>query len=449
MHSFNHILLLLSTFHLAGTFTFSEVSSLHSNATQTPLLNLTSLSLLPSETLQCDPPGPAPPLGEDDCYNALARVPRVSAHARFHGDSRRGFYKLPLSVWQGECGITIDFVDHVIEEQSSWDEIYEGAYSLLSYCVEGENGVGGNMLVGYNLRIRVTMRYVFDEEVGGRSNNSAILSGRTISSSSAAPNTSEPNCYRPGTHNAPEPIDCIAALNRFPTSTSRHAFHRAGAWDGYRLPILAQHQTCEFSLSLVEDVQEEESCWVLVFVAASLLTATCVQDGGGQIFVGERDHIRVTLKRSMLETIGNNNSTMLSNRTSPSPPLSTAEPSCYSPGTGYQLSRYDCLAAQYWMPGSTTEGTFHQAGTDDGRRLPVRYTHQTCDIFVELVDGVKEERSTWMTIGWETWILVFGCVIQRAHLGGEILVGEGNHIRVTVKNPIQEVKGTITAGDVE
>ena len=586
MHSFNHILLLLSTFHLASTFTFSEVSSLLSNATQTPLLNLTSPSLLPSQTLQCDPPGTAPPLDEDDCYSALGRVPRISAHAQFHGDSRGDFYNLPLSVWQGKCGITINFVDHVIEEQSSWDEIYEGAYTLLSYCVEGEDGVGGNILVGYNLRIRVTMQYVFDEEAGGRSNNSAILSGRTTSSSPPPPDTSEPNCYLPGTHIAPDPIDCVTVLNRLPTFTSRHAFHKAGNWDGYRLPILAQYQSCEFAVSLVEGVQEEESCWVFIFVAASLLMANCVQDGGGQILLGERNNIRVTLKRSMLETIGNNNSTMLSNRTSPSPllsvpepycyppgtgnapeppdcfavtnrfpkstlrgtfhragasdgyrlpilgqyqtcevsitliegvqeeesrwamvylaaslltgrcvqggahvggeilvgerdyirvtvkhsmletvgnnnstmlsnrtslspPLSTAEPSCYSPGTGYLIDGHDCLTAQYWMPGSPTEGTFHKAGADDGRRLPVRYTHQTCDIFVQLVDDVQKEKSTWVTIGLETWMLVFRCVIQWAHLGGEILIGEGNHIRVTVKNPIQQVKGTITAGEAE
>ena len=125
MHNFSHIILLLSAFHLASTFTFSEVSSPPSNATQNPLLNLTSPSLLHLETLQCDPPGIAPPLEEDDCYSALGRLPRTSARARFHADNREGYHRLPLSVCKRECGITIDFVDHVIEEQSSWYEIYD------------------------------------------------------------------------------------------------------------------------------------------------------------------------------------------------------------------------------------------------------------------------------------------------------------------------------------
>lgn len=451
MHNSNHIFLLLSVFHLASTFTFSESSNLLSNATQTPLLNLTSSSLLPSEALQCDLPGTAPPLDEDDCFDALGLLPSQSTNARFHGGSGRDFHKLPRNVSQGQCRINIDLVDHVTEEQSSWDEIYGGAYSLLSYCVESENGLGGNILVGYHLRIRVTMQYIFDEEARGRSNNSAILSGRT-SSSSPPLGVPEPYCYPPGTGNAPELRDCFEVLHRFPKSTLRRTYHRAGASDGYRLPVIGQHQTCEVSVTLVEGVQEEESRWAIVYLAASLLTSRCVHGGahvGGEIFVGERDHIRVTVQYFMLESIGKNNSTMLSKRTSPSPTISAVVPSCYPPGTGYQLSRHDCLVAQYWMPGSTTEGTFHEAGADDGRRLPIRYSHQTCDIFVELVDGVQEERSTWVTIGWETWILIFRCVIQGVHLGGEILVGEGNHIRVTVKNPVQEAKGTITAGDIE
>ena len=449
MHHFNYLLLFLSRFHLASTLTFSEPSSLLSNATQTPLSNLTSSSILPNAVLQCDLPDTAPPLDEDDCYGALGLLPTDSEHARFHRGSGRQSYKLPLSVSQGNCRIKVDLIDHVTEEESTWDEVFDGAQSLISDCVETLDGLGGNFLVGDNDLIRVTIRYTVGE-AAGRSNGSTILSSR---SSSLSPlSRSVPRCYPRGTGNAPEPLDCLVIQDWLPIFPLDSTFHRAGAIDGYRLPVINHEQTCEISITLVDAVQEEKSSWRSVSVAAALLIARCVLEEahpGGEILVGERDHIRVTVNYFSPEPRGNNNSTILSSRTLSSPRLNQSVPHCYPPGTGDPPDPDDCVSALNPMPESSTDGTFHKGGADDGHRLPVRYNHQTCDIIIEFVDDVQEENSTWLTVAWETWGLIFMCVIEGVNLGGDVLVGERNLIRVIVKYSIQEAEGTITAGDVE
>ena len=449
MHNFNHLLLLLTGFHLANTLTFSEPSTLFSNANQTPPANLTPSSLLPTEILQCDLPSTAPPLDEEDCFGALGLLPSYSEHARFHRGIGRGPYKLPLSVSQGHCRIKVDLTDHVSEEESSWDEVCGGAFSLIRQCVESRDGLGGNILVGFNLLIRITVKYVVDE-AAGRSNNSTILSSRTSSTSPFS--ASVPYCYPPHTGNAPEPLDCLVIQDWLPISPIGHKFHKAGVIDDYRLPVIYHYDTCEVSITLVDDVQEERSSWRSVAIAAAMLIARCVLEEaliGGEILVGERDHIRVRVKNFIPEARGDNNSTMLSDRTPSSPRLNESVPHCYPPGTGETPDPNDCVSALDPMPESSTAGTFHKGGADDGRRLPVRYNHQTCDIVIELVDDVQEEKSTWLTVAWETWGLIFMCVLEGVNLGGDVLVGERNLIRVIVKYSVQEAEGTVTAGDVE
>ena len=451
MHSCNQLLLLLYGFHFASTFTFSKPSSLLSNATQTLLSNLTSSSLLPSQALQCDHPGTAPPLDEDDCFGASRLLPSHSARARFHrGGSGRDFYKLPLSVSQGNCRIRIDLVDDITEEESSWDEVYDGVFFLLFMCVESQGGLGGNVLVGNSLRIQVAVQYIVDE-AAGRSNNSAILSSRAFPSSSPR-SASVPYCYPPDTGSAPEPLDCLIVQDWLPHNYLGSIFHRAGPIDGYRLPVRDRYQTCEIIVVLVDDVQEETSSWGVVAAGAVLLIAGCVLNGGhlgGEIFVGEHDRIRVTVKYPILEIRANNNSTILSGRTPSLPSLNASVPHCFPRGIGEPPTLEDCQVAQDSMPLSSTEVTFHKGGAEDGRRLPVRYNHYTCNILIELVGGMQEEKSTWSTLAWETWVLIRRCVIEGSHQGGEVLVGERNHIRVTVEYLIREAEGTITAGYVE
>ena len=303
MHNFNHLLLLLSRFHLASTLTFSEPSSLLSNATQPSLSNLTS-SILPNAVLQCDLPDTAPPLDEDDCYGALGLLPSHSEHGRFHRGSGRQDYKLPLSVSQGNCRIKIDLIDHVTEEESTWDEVFNGAQSLITDCVETLDGLGGNFLVGDNFMMRVTIKYTVDE-AAGRSNGSTILSSRTSSLSPlSAP---VPSCYPPGTGSAPEPLDCLVIQDWLPISPLDSTFHGGGAFDGYRLPVRNHEQTCGISITFVDSVQEERSSWRSVSVAAALLIARCVlgeAHPGGEILAGERDHIRVTVKYYIPEAEG-------------------------------------------------------------------------------------------------------------------------------------------------
>lgn len=441
MHSCNQLLLLLCGFHLAKAFTFSEPSGpLSKNATQTPLSNLTSSSLLRQEVIQCDPPNTGPPLDEDDCFGASVLLPSHSAHARFHRGPGRDYYKLPLSVSQGNCRIRVDLIDHVTEDESSWDDVYVGTFSLLHQCVEMRGGLGGNILVGDSLRIQVVVHYTVDE-AAGKSNNSAKLSSRTSTPSSLSAST--PHCYPPSTGSAPDPLDCLIVQDWLSHNPSGHIFHRAGANDGYRLPVLDYYQTCGISVALVDDVQAETSSWGLVAAGAVLLIARCVLNGGlgGEIFVGERDRMRVTVEYSHLETSQNKNSAILLGRSPSLTSLNASVPHCYPPGTGEPPTAHDCLVAQNSMPDSSTEGTFHKGGAYDGRRLPVRYNHYTCNILIELVGNVQEEKSTWSTLAWQTWVLMTKCVLDGSHQGGDVLVGERNHIRVTVEYLFREARG--------
>ena len=309
MRYLHHLLFFLFTFRHANTFTFSEPSSRLSNTTHTSLLNPTALSLLPAVALKCDPPYGAPPLDEDDCFIALQQLPSHSEHARFHRDSGRVPYKPPLSVSIGYCRIMIDLIDHINEEESSWDQVCNGAASLLTECVQSQEGLGGNALVGTNLLIQVTVQYI---EAAGRSNNSTILSSRTPSSSFL--DISVLNCYPPGTGGAPDFPDCLLAQDLMVYDSEWDIFHRGGADDGYRLPERFDHQTCDISIDLVDDVQEEISSWLDVALDTELLIFSCVQEGlhlGGHILVGYQHRIRVTVEYIDQTAGGNNNSATL------------------------------------------------------------------------------------------------------------------------------------------
>ena len=312
MHYFDHLVFFLFRFQVANTLTFSEPSSRLSNATQVSLSNLTASSLLPTVALQCYPPGTAPPLDKDDCLSALNRFPRHPENARFRRGRGRGFYYLPLSLSQADCKIRIDLIDHVTEEVSSWREVYHEAASLIIGCVENRGGLGGNALVGNNLRIRVTVRYI--DEAAGSNNNSTILSSRTPSSSPLS--ASVLYCYPPHIGPAPDLHDCLIALNRISDDPMRGLFHRGGGDDGFRLPVRYDHQTCHIFIDLVVDVQEELSSWLRVARDTQLLIFRCVQAGahlGGYIFLGEQRRLRVTVDYIIQAAGGNNNSATILN----------------------------------------------------------------------------------------------------------------------------------------
>lgn len=295
MYYFDHLVVFLFRLHLANTLTVSEPSSLLSNTTHTSLSNLTPSSLSPMYALQCDLPHSAPPLDEDDCFIAIQRLPSHSEHAQFHRGSGRVPYQLPLSVSQGHCGITIDFIDHITEEKSSWDDLYFVAGAVIAECVRSPEGVGGSGFVGNNLLIRVRLQYI--DEAAGRSNNNTILSSRTLSSSPLS--ASMLQCYPPGTGGVLETPDCWETLTLVSDSPIGGVFHRGGADDDCRLPVLYNHRTCDIIVDLVDDVQEERSNWFTVAWKIELLIVRCVQEGaqlGGEILVGEQKRIRVTVK---------------------------------------------------------------------------------------------------------------------------------------------------------
>lgn len=219
-------------------------------------------------------------------------------------------YKLPLIVSRAHCEIKIDLIDDITEEESSWDDVYIGAVSLLMECVESRGGLGGNALVGNNFLIQVTVEYI-DEAAGRSSNNDNILSSRTPSSSSSPLSASVLHCYPPGAGFAPNLADCLLALNQMVEDPERYMFHKGGTDDGYRLPDRFDYRTCDIYVDMVADVQEEISSWLRVARDTQLLIFRCVQAGphlGGYIFLGERDHIRVTVDYIFQAVGGNNNS---------------------------------------------------------------------------------------------------------------------------------------------
>ena len=292
MRYVHHLPFFLSMFLHANTLTFSEPSSLHSNATPTSLSSLTPSSLLPPLDFHCDTPDTSPSLDIDDCFNVLERLPSQSQHALFHNGNGRTFYKLPLSISIAHCGVRIELIDHVTQEESSWDAIYDGASSLVTECVDSREGVGGNVLVGDHLLIQVTIQYI--DAVAERSNNSTILSSRTPSSSLLS--ASAPHCYPREEGRAPELQDCLIAVNQMPHNPGRGVFHRGGANDGYYLPKIYHCQTCYILVGLVYEAQEEISSWPSVWLDTELVIKSCVKEGahlGGSIFVGNQHRIRV------------------------------------------------------------------------------------------------------------------------------------------------------------
>ena len=292
MRYFHHLPYFLSIVHHANTLTFSEPSSLLSNATQTSLSNLTPSSLLPPLDLHCDTPHTSPSLDIDDCFNVLERLPSQSQHALFHNGNGRTFYKLPLSISIAHCGVRIELIDHVTQEESSWDAIYDGASSLVTECVDSQEGRGGYVLVGDHLLIQVTILYI--DAVAERSHNGTILSSRTPSSSTLS--ASAPHCYpRHGGH-APEFRDCVIAVHLMSRNRGPGVFHRGGANDGYHLPKVYHYQTCYILVGLVHEAQEEISNWLSVGLDTELVIKSCVKEGahlGGSIFVGNQRRIRV------------------------------------------------------------------------------------------------------------------------------------------------------------
>ena len=311
MHYYNRLVVFLFRLQLASTLTFSELSNLLPNATHASLSNFTPSPLLPTPIFACAPPHAAPVLPIRDCYLALDQLPSSRGQAQFHRGGREVIHRLPQSVSHAHCEIRIDLVYLVIEEQSSWFEVYDGADMLIRECVESRGGLGGATLVGDNLLVQVAVQYI--DEAAGSNNKSTILSSRTPSSSSFV---SVLHCYPPGTGGAPDLDDCLAATDPMSGDPTSGLFHRGGADDGWRLPVRYHHQTCDILIDLVDDVQEELSSWLRVSFETELLLLNCVQEGthlGGDMLLGDQNRIRATAKYIIQAPGGNNNSATILN----------------------------------------------------------------------------------------------------------------------------------------
>ena len=238
--------------------------------------------------------------------------------------------------------------------------------------------------------------------------------------------------------------DCNLALEQLPSSRGQAHFHRGNRDVIHRLPQSASHAHCGIRIDLVYLVIVEQSSWFEIYDGAELLIRECVEsrDGlGGSILVGDNLLIQVAVQYIDEAAGSSNKSTILSTRTPSSSPLSVSVPQCYPPGTGVAPDLYDCMVATSSMSANPMSDIFHKGGANDGYRLPVRYVHQTCGVFIDLVDDVQEEISNWLAVSFETELLILRCVQNGAHLGGDILVGIQDHIRVTAKYIIQAPGG--------
>ena len=70
------------------------------------------------------------------------------------------------------------------------------------------------------------------------------------------------------------------------------------------------------------------------------------------------------------------------------------------------------------MPDSPFSGSFSGADADDDYGLPVRYDRQTCDIIIDLVDDLQQERGSWRAVAEEIALLFVRCAREGAHLRG-------------------------------
>ena len=67
-------------------------------------------------------------------------------------------YRLPFTRVYEDCKVLAEFVDHLTEEEASWNDIHLKALEIVFDCVQSV-GVGGVGLVGQLDRIRVSVQY--------------------------------------------------------------------------------------------------------------------------------------------------------------------------------------------------------------------------------------------------------------------------------------------------
>lgn len=114
-------------------------------------------------------------------------------------------------------------------------------------------------------------------------------------------------------------------------------------------------------------------------------------------------------------------------------PLSLSEEGfeCDPHGRFPNFGYWSCSRALPALPSARESHLFHRVGVRDMYRLPYKSVNEDCEILVDLEDDLREEVGTWFEIYQKALQIMYGCVL-RYSVGGYGLVGQDNHLRVSV-----------------
>ena len=108
----------------------------------------------------------------------------------------------------------------------------------------------------------------------------------------------------------------------------------------------------------------------------------------------------------------------------------------------------DCTGAYHQLPNSRIQGIFHDAGEDDGYKLPVKISHGTCALRVSLLeDGGQYEECSWADIVFSAQILNDLCMDGR-NTGGYMEAGYHQRIKIEFSS-VNVRNGTVGGGMVD
>lgn len=108
----------------------------------------------------------------------------------------------------------------------------------------------------------------------------------------------------------------------------------------------------------------------------------------------------------------------------------------------------DCTEAYVRLPRSHIRGRFHDAGEDDGYKLPVKRSHGTCALSVSLLeDGGQYDECSWAEIRFRAEVLADICVNGR-NSGGYMKAGYNQRIKIEFKG-VDVRNGTVVSGQLD
>lgn len=156
------VLFLLVTIFSLSASTLNIPPSSDLSMVSPPLDNKTQLS----DDFECDPKGffvKRPSFAA--CGGAIHLLPTNPLPGTFRTTSAAGIrpdrrFQLPLSTSNGNCRVTVDFVEGQTSEDASWLQISHVASTLNVACVKRGTFSGGKTTTGSNSRIQIKIAYL-------------------------------------------------------------------------------------------------------------------------------------------------------------------------------------------------------------------------------------------------------------------------------------------------